>query len=127
MNIPGYLSLIAQDDLSTTTSSVRKPSPYAGEFDSSCESRCRRGTVDEPSGHLLFETFCSRLCNENEGVYVHDIVYTKNGQKIAVIGASSGLTCAYYLARTGYEVDVYEKESIAGGVLALAYRNIVAR
>ena len=65
---------------------------------------------------------------KNEGVYVHDIVYTKHGQKIAVIGAgASGLTCAYYLARTGYEVDVYEKESIAGGVLALAYRNIAAR
>ena len=29
----------------------------------------------------------------------------------------SGLTCGYYLALTGYEVDVFESESTAGGVL----------
>ena len=36
-----------------------------------------------------------------------------------MIGAgASGLTCAYYLARIGYDVDVYESEDRAGGVLA---------
>ena len=38
---------------------------------------------------------------------------------VAVIGAgASGLTCAYYLVRIGYTVDVFESEKIAGGVLA---------
>ena len=51
--------------------------------------------------------------------YVHDIVFSRNGQKVAIIGAgASGLTCGYYLARTGYEVDIYEREAVAGGVLA---------
>ena len=29
-----------------------------------------------------------------------------------------GLTCGYYLSRIGYEVDIYEAEAVAGGVLA---------
>ena len=38
---------------------------------------------------------------------------------VAVIGAgASGLTCAYYLTRIGYDVDVFESNSVAGGVLA---------
>ena len=31
--------------------------------------------------------------------------------------APSGLTCAYYLAKLGHQVDVYEAEAVAGGVL----------
>ncbi len=33
-------------------------------------------------------------------------------KNVAIIGAGpSGLTCAYYLARLGYHVDVYEAET----------------
>ena len=40
-----------------------------------------------------------------------------NGEKVAVIGAGpAGLGGAALLARRGYEVDVYERESIAGGM-----------
>jgi len=43
----------------------------------------------------------------------------KNGKKVAIVGAgAAGLTCAHYLVRLGYEVDVYESEKVAGGVLA---------
>jgi NADH-quinone oxidoreductase subunit F len=48
-----------------------------------------------------------------------DIVYMKNGKSIGIIGAGpSGLTCGYYLARLGYDVEVYEMQPVAGGVLA---------
>ena len=42
-----------------------------------------------------------------------------NPVRIAVIGAGpSGLSCAYYLQLSGYSVEVFESESVAGGVLA---------
>ena len=48
------------------------------------------------------------------------------GKKIAVVGAGpSGLACAYYLAIDGYEVTVFEKQLVLGGMLTLgipAYR-----
>jgi NADH-quinone oxidoreductase subunit F len=123
VNIPGYLSLIAAGRFIDAYNLIRQENPFpsvCGRICTHpCEGRCRRGTVDEPVAICYLKRFAADYAMKNEGVYVHDIVYTKNGQKIAVIGAgASGLTCAYYLARTGYEVDVYEKESIAGGVLA---------
>jgi phytoene dehydrogenase-like protein len=39
-----------------------------------------------------------------------------NGKSIAVVGAGpAGLSCAYYLARSGYRVDVFDKNQQAGG------------
>lgn len=41
------------------------------------------------------------------------------GTKIAVVGAGpAGLTCAYFLAKNGYIVDIYEKEEKPGGALS---------
>ena len=40
-------------------------------------------------------------------------------KRIAVIGGGPmGLTCAYCLAKKGYSVDVYEADSILGGMSA---------
>jgi NADH-quinone oxidoreductase subunit F len=49
----------------------------------------------------------------------YTLIFPKNGKRVSVIGAgASGLTCGYYLSRIGYEVDVYESQPVAGGVLA---------
>jgi len=43
-----------------------------------------------------------------------------NGKKIAIVGSGpSGLTAAYYLAKTGYEVVIYEASKVVGGMLAM--------
>lgn len=40
-----------------------------------------------------------------------------NGKSVGIVGSGpAGLSCAMYLARLGYEVTVYEKRSIAGGL-----------
>jgi len=34
---------------------------------------------------------------------------------VAIIGGGAlGLECGYYLSRTGYDVDIYEREAVAG-------------
>jgi glutamate synthase (NADPH/NADH) small chain len=47
-------------------------------------------------------------------------IYTKgesNGRSIGVVGSGpAGLSCAAYLARLGYDVTVYEKRPLAGGL-----------
>ncbi len=41
----------------------------------------------------------------------------RNGGKVAVIGAGpAGLACAGYLARAGYDVTIFEKRSLGGGL-----------
>jgi NADH-quinone oxidoreductase subunit F len=42
-------------------------------------------------------------------------------QKVAVVGAGpAGLTCAYYLAKMGYQTTVFEAQPVAGGMLGIA-------
>jgi NADPH-dependent glutamate synthase beta subunit-like oxidoreductase len=44
-----------------------------------------------------------------------------NGYKVAVVGAGpAGLSCAYFLGRLGYQVDVYEKADGPGGMVGRA-------
>jgi NADH-quinone oxidoreductase subunit F len=123
VNIPGYLSLIAAGRFIDAYNLVRQENPLpaiCGRICTHpCEQRCRRGTVDEAVAICYLKRFVSDYAMKYGDEYVHDIVCSKNGQKVAIIGAgASGLTCGYYLARTGYEVDIYEQESVAGGVLA---------
>ncbi|MCL1817110.1 MAG: FAD-dependent oxidoreductase, partial [Clostridiales bacterium] len=84
-----------------------------------CEAKCRRGTRDEAIAICDLKRFVADYAMNHQKPYSHDIVFPKNGKKVAIVGAGpSGLTCAYYLVRIGYDVDVFESKSIAGGVLA---------
>jgi len=123
VNIPGYLSLIAAGRFIDAYNLIRQENPLpaiCGRICTHpCERRCRRGTVDEAIAICDLKRFVSDYAMKHEETYFHDIVCSKNGQRVAIIGAgASGLTCGYYLARSGYEVDIYERESVAGGVLA---------
>ncbi len=123
VDIPGYVSLIAAGRFMDAYNLVRQENPLpaiCGRICTHpCERRCRRGTVDEAVAICDLKRFISDYAMKHQDEYYHDIICSKNGQKIAIIGAgASGLTCGYYLARTGYEVDIYEREEVAGGVLA---------
>jgi len=123
VNIPGYLSLIAAGRFIDAYNLVRQENPLpaiCGRICTHpCELKCRRETVDKAVAICDLKRFISDYAMKNEKEYVHTIVSAKNGQRVAIIGGgASGLTCGYYLARTGYDVDIYEREAVAGGVLA---------
>ena len=123
INIPGYLALIAAGRFLDAYELIRQENPMpsvCGRICTHpCESKCRRGTVDEAVAICSLKRFVADYAYKNQKQYEPDILCPKNGKSIAIIGAgASGLTCAYYLSRIGYEVDVYESEPVAGGVLA---------
>ncbi len=123
VNIPGYLALIAAGRFFDAYDLIRQENPLpaiCGRICTHpCESKCRRATVDEALAICDLKRFVANYAFKNERPYVEDIVMPKNGKRIAIIGAgASGLTCGYYLARMGYDVDIYESQSVAGGVLA---------
>ncbi len=123
INVPGYLSLIAAGRFVDAYNLIRQENPFpaiCGRICTRpCELKCRRSTVDEAVAICDLKRFVADYAFKNEKTSKSDIVFPKNGKSVAIIGAgASGLTCAYYLARIGYSVDVYESHSIAGGVLA---------
>ena len=124
INISGYVSLIASGRLQDAYNLIMQENPFpavCGRICTRpCESKCRRGTVDEAVAIRELKRFVSDYAFKNELPWKIQMTFPrKKDKRIAIIGAgASGLTCAYYLVNIGYEVDVFESESKAGGVLA---------
>ena len=81
-----------------------------------CESKCTLGIKFEPVGIGRLERFVADWHNQNSKELPQKPV--SNGHKVAVVGSGpSGLTCAGDLAKSGYDVTVFEALHLAGGVL----------
>ena len=123
INVNGYIALIAAGRFQDAYNLVMQENPFpaiCGRICTRpCERKCRRGTVDEPVAIRDLKRFAADYAFKNEQPYRMQLTYAKRGKRIAVVGAgASGLTCAYYLVNIGYDVDVFESQSVAGGVLA---------
>jgi len=123
VNVTGYISLIAAGRFQDAYNLVMRENPFpavCGRICTRpCERKCRRSTVDEPVAIRDLKRFAADYAFKNELPYKMQLTFAKKGKRIAVIGAgASGLTCAYYLVNIGYDVDVFEAQSVAGGVLA---------
>lgn len=122
INVPGYIALVASGRLRDAYNLIRKENPFPAVCGRvcthECESKCRRAQLDEPISIADLKRYVADYVLKNEEPYM-DLVFPKKGKSIGIIGAGpSGLTCGYYLARLGYDVDVYEAQPVAGGVLA---------
>ena len=123
INIPGYMSLIATGDYMGAARIMLRDNPLSGicgrVCTHPCERRCRRGTVDEAMNICELKRFATDWACNNGFPTDEDLKpIAKLDKRVAIIGAGpSGLTCGYYLARLGYQVDIYEAERRAGGVM----------
>ncbi len=127
----GYVVAIAEGRYLDAYRIARGPNPFASicgrVCGAPCEVECRRGTIDEP----VTIRSLKRFVTEKHGVEAVDPALTvefsqarrnpdnpKAGTKVAIIGAGvGGLTAAHDLALLGYKVTVFERESVAGGML----------
>lgn len=122
VNVPGYIALIAAGRIRDAYNLIRKENPFPAVCGRvcthPCESKCRRAQLDEPISIADLKRYASDYVFRNEEPYM-DLVFPKKGKSVGIIGAGpSGLTCGYYLARLGYDVEVYDLQPVAGGILA---------
>ena len=87
-----------------------------------CEDACTRGTIDEAVAIDEVKRFIAErdLNAETRFIPKKTIPSLKGGfeEKIAIIGAGpAGLSCAYFLALTGYKPTIFEKNAEPGGML----------
>lgn len=84
---------------------------------SQCMGKCIRGIKGEPVNIGRLEAFVGDLAIKNNYKMSGESVI-KNGKRVAVIGSGpAGLTCAAFLARSGFDVTIFEKYSKLGGIL----------
>lgn len=82
-----------------------------------CEGSCVRGVKSNPTNIGILEKSVNEWAIENN--YEYEIKKeSSNGKKVGIIGSGpAGIECAVELLKNGYEVDIYEKDSIPGGIL----------
>ena len=122
VNVPGYVALIAAGRPLDAYNLIRQENPFPAicgrVCTHPCESRCRRTQLDEPLAICDLKRYAADEAMKSDLPAI-ELVFPNKGKSVAIIGAGpSGLTCAYYLGRLGYEVTVYESQAVAGGMLA---------
>lgn len=118
-NVPEYMYHTAQGNFEKAFESILKDNPLpnmtGNVCDHLCQSKCTKINYDNP---LLIRGIKRFISEKYDSPLVIN-KKNKNGLKAAVIGAGpSGLTCAYFLALQGFEVNVYESKSFAGGMVS---------
>jgi NADH:ubiquinone oxidoreductase subunit F (NADH-binding)/NADPH-dependent glutamate synthase beta subunit-like oxidoreductase/(2Fe-2S) ferredoxin len=137
VDVPGFVSLVGEKRYSEALKLHRERNPFAAACARvcyhTCESRCRRASLDSPLAIRGIKRF---MVDQENTIQVPNVLEDpKNAaRKIAVVGAGpSGLSCAYFLARLGYKPTVFESELRPGGMLVQAIpayrlpREILAR
>lgn len=129
-DIEKYIELIKEERYVEAYMLIRKENPFPSVCGRvcyhPCEDNCNRRNLDREVSINSLERFVAdftRTTKQGEAFLAKERqAYTKNKmkEKVAIIGSGpSGLTCAFHLARIGYNVTVYEALSEIGGILAV--------
>ena len=120
-DIPGYLYHTAQNDMASAFETIFDTNPFPSVTgmvcDHLCQSKCTRINYDE----ALHIREIKRFVAENYSGAPRNASSAPNKHKAAIIGAGpAGLSCAWFLRKAGFDVDVYEQKKIAGGMVSAA-------
>ena len=126
IGIQGYLQLAKEGRYEDALALIKKDNPLPAVCghvcNRRCEDACTRGTIDEAVAIDDVKRFIAErdLNAETRFIPKKTIPSLKGGfkEKIAIIGAGpAGLSCAYFLALTGYKPTIFEKNAEPGGML----------
>jgi NADPH-dependent glutamate synthase beta subunit-like oxidoreductase/NAD-dependent dihydropyrimidine dehydrogenase PreA subunit len=116
-----YVSLIAEGKFDEALRVASEPNPFPAicgrVCTAPCEDVCRRGEFDEPIAIRDLKRFATDH-GKNKRVIPLPSKYYK--ERVAIVGAGpTGLSAAYYLARRGYKVTVFDAMPVAGGMMSI--------
>jgi NADH-quinone oxidoreductase subunit F len=123
IDVPRYIRYIQKGQPEEALAVIREKIPFPSVCGlvcfHPCEARCRRAQLDEAVSIRELK----RYAVENGGNLwkSRSLKSSPSGKRVAVVGSGpAGLTAAYYLAKLGHAVTVYESQSKAGGMLRMA-------
>jgi putative selenate reductase len=125
-NIPDYLWLVAHGKSAEAMEVILRTNPQpaitGSVCDHPCTERCVRNFYDAP----LAIREIKRFAFESAGKRPAEVRGKSVGVKVAIVGAGpAGLSAAYFLAKMGFDAEVFEAKQELGGMvggLIPAYR-----
>ncbi len=117
-----YVSLIAQGRYDEALQVASEPNPFPAicgrVCTAPCEDVCRRGEFDAPIAIRDLKRFATDHGTPTKRRIT--LPRLKYQEHVAIVGSGpTGLSAAYYLARRGYGVTVFDAMPVAGGMMAI--------
>jgi NADH-quinone oxidoreductase subunit F len=123
IDVPRYIRFIAEGKPAEAVAVIREKIPFPAVCGlvcfHPCEAKCRRGQLDETIAIRMLKRFA---VEHDTGIWKQNIkVVPATGKRVAIVGSGpAGLSAAYYLARLGHAVTVFEALPEAGGMMRVA-------
>lgn len=120
MDAPRYIRAIGRGKYGEAVAVIRESAPFPATLGyvcvAFCEAKCRRGQLEEAIAIRELKRFAA---DHDDGSWKQNSkIASPTGKKVAIIGSGpAGLTAAYYLAKRGHEVTVFEALPVAGGMM----------
>lgn len=118
----GYVSLVRAGKYDEAFRLHMEDAPLPGSLSRACyapcEEECTRGYLEGTVAIRGIKRFIVDHYYANHPEPEYGPPEQLNGKKVAVVGSGpSGLSAAYFLARTGYSVTIFESQPEAGGIM----------
>ncbi|MDO5734629.1 MAG: FAD-dependent oxidoreductase [Eubacteriales bacterium] len=122
IGIQGYIRLASEGRYREALELIKKENPFPAVCGHVCprycEKACTRNSVDESVAIDEIKKYIAEQDMHSKHRFVPKKRHDYSDKKVAIVGAGpAGLSCAYYLALDNYDVTVFEKEPILGGML----------
>src|SRR5665647_1143066 len=118
----GYVTLIARGEYEAALELIMDKIPMPGSIGRvcphPCEDKCRRGQKDEPVSILWLKRFAADQAMKRKSTKWFDSDLVGDHGSVAIIGGGPmGISTAFFLARKGYYITIYEEMPKLGGML----------
>jgi formate dehydrogenase major subunit len=121
IDVQAYLRRVGDGNVEAALRVIKERNPFPSVCGRvcphPCEAVCRRALVDEPVAINYIKRFAADWDMARPTPWTPSVA-EPTSKRIAVVGAGpSGLSAAYYAARAGHDVTVFEKQHHAGGMM----------